>query len=232
MPRTSNIHVNVFTRPGSVTYTLPSPPYSSPCTTITLPVNSTWTSGLHWHETHTEFLQIISGAALITLNNVAQIYTSLDGIVAVPRFSKHEWRRASLAPSLGYDFSPLSASLTQGQIDDEELVVHEWTDPNDGQKEVFFRNLSGIIADGVESKTGEWVMELRLWALFREVDNWPVVLETCRLPILGPVLEKISLGRISEWVVTHAVFGILGCLGWVVATKGVREEYTPKRHEL
>ncbi|KAL2072702.1 hypothetical protein VTL71DRAFT_12045 [Oculimacula yallundae] len=232
MAPTSTTHLNVFTRPGSVTYTLPSPPYSSQYTTITLPVGSKWTSGLHWHETHTEYLQILSGAALITLNNTTQIYTSSSGTITVPRYAKHEWQRASRALALGYDFTPLSSSLTQSLLDDEELIVREWTDPNDGQKEVFFRNLSGIIADDVERGEGEWVLTPKLWKLFREVDNWPVFFEMWRVPVLGKVLERMSLGRVVEWGVTHGVLGLVCLGGWVLGMKGVREEYTPKKEEI
>lgn len=74
---------------------------------------------LSWHETHTEYLQILSGAAEITLSETTQIYTSASGKITVPRYARHEWKRAS--------------------PEGDDLIVQEWTDPGDGEKEVFFR---------------------------------------------------------------------------------------------
>jgi len=95
--------------------------------TVTQPPNSTWASGPHWHESHTEFLQIVHGTALVTLNKTTRTFTPEDGIITVPRFASHEWRRAN----------------SEG----EELVVKEWTGPVDGEKQIFFRNLSSVILD-------------------------------------------------------------------------------------
>ncbi|KUJ22664.1 uncharacterized protein LY89DRAFT_680778 [Mollisia scopiformis] len=76
-------------------------------------------SPLSWHETHTEYLRILSGTALITLSHTTQTYTSTSGRITVPRYARHEWRRAF--------------------PDGPPLVVQEWTEPADGLKEVFFR---------------------------------------------------------------------------------------------
>lgn len=53
-----------------------------------------------------------------------------DGIITVPVNARHEWRRV--------------------ENGGEELVVREWTDPEDGEKEVFFRNLNSVL---LESQT-------------------------------------------------------------------------------
>ncbi|KAH7364066.1 hypothetical protein BKA65DRAFT_532714 [Rhexocercosporidium sp. MPI-PUGE-AT-0058] len=227
MSRKSTTHLNVFTRPGSVTYTLPSPPYSSPYTTITLPVGSTWTSGLHWHETHTEYLQIISGAAIIALNNTTCIYTSSSGVITVPRYAKHEWQRASRAQALGYDFTPsLQTTYTQQDFDDE-LIVREWTDPNDGKKEIFFRNLSGIIAHATVNKQFDWYVTLQLWILFAAMDNWPVFFQVGSLPLFGGWLERLGLARVLEWGVAHVLLWMAGVVGRVSGVRGVWAEFTP-----
>lgn len=68
--------------------------------------------------------------------------TPLDGVVIVPRGTVHEWRRSR---------APLS--LAAGEEDEEELVVREWTDPKDGQKESFFRNLNGLILDALAAES-------------------------------------------------------------------------------
>jgi quercetin dioxygenase-like cupin family protein len=199
MPRTTTKDRSSFTRIGDVTYTLPSPAFSSPVVTISLPPNSKWTSGLHWHETHTEYLAIIQGSALITLNSVTKTYTPSDGIIVIPRYARHEWRRASSS--------------------DEELIVQEWTDPEDGEKEVFFRNLSSVIEDATrDGKPNEWSLTHQLFVIFRALDNFPVLVDLSYVPVVGKGLE---------WAITHFVLGYAVLLGLVLGWKGVYPEYTP-----
>jgi quercetin dioxygenase-like cupin family protein len=199
MPRTTTKDRSSFTRPGDVTYSLPSPAFSSPVVTITLPPNSKWTSGLHWHETHTEYLAIIQGSALITLNSVTKTYTPSDGIIVIPRYARHEWRRASSS--------------------DEELIVKEWTDPEDGEKEVFFRNLSSVIEDATKDrKPNEWSLTHQLFVIFRALDNFPVLVDLSYVPVVGKGLE---------WAITHFVLGYAVLLGLVLGWKSVYPEYTP-----
>jgi quercetin dioxygenase-like cupin family protein len=189
----------IFTRAGSVTYALPSPAFSSPVVTITLPPKSTWTSGLHWHEAHTEYLQIVRGTALVTLNNTTKTFTQEDGIITVPRFARHEWQRAT----------------TDGQ----ELVVKEWTDPADGQKEVFFRNLSSVILDCTKAgPPNEWWLTLQLFVVFWGLDNYPVFVALSWLPFIGPMLE---------WALTHFLLFVAMLAGKLVGLKSAYGEYTP-----
>ena len=98
MRRTKTTNLTTFVRP-TATMTLSSPPGSSPITTITLPPRSTWTSGLHWHETHMEFLRVISGHAWVSISGISQIVSTADGQLVVPKFarrvatsSKGRWR--------------------------------------------------------------------------------------------------------------------------------------------
>ncbi|KAK0119320.1 hypothetical protein ONS95_008163 [Cadophora gregata] len=239
MPRTSNTHPHTFSRsgPSSVTYEVPSPPYSSPHTTITIPIGSTWTSGLHWHETHTEYLQVLSGAALITLNEVTRIYTSQDGVVTVPRYARHEWQRASRAEALGVDFGLSSIAVSGSEVQtqnprleslaEQDLVVREWTSPTDSQKEIFFRNLSGIISYAIEQNQADWYLILQLWVLFLELDNYPVFFQSASVPVLGGWLERLSLGRVLEWAVCHFLLWCAVVVGKLLGVKGMRKEYTP-----
>lgn len=201
MPRTITKNYNSFTRQGSVTYALPSPPFSSPVVTITLPPKSTWTSGLHWHETHTEYLQIVRGTALVTLNKSTRTYTAADGIVIIPRFARHEWQRAI--------------------ADGEELVVREWTDPADGAKEVFFRNLSSVVVDCTKNgPPKEWWLTWQLFVVFWGLDNYPVFLEIAWVPLVGSTLE---------WALTHLLLLAAVLAGKIVGLKSAYGEYTPSK---
>ena len=90
------------------------------------------------------------------------------------------------------------------------LVVREWTEPRDDAKEVFFRNLNGLILDATEGvQRGGALLELELWNLFWRADNYPVILGS---GLVGGVATKVVMG---------AAVG----LGWVLGCKGVYEEY-------
>jgi hypothetical protein len=123
-----------------------------------------------------------------------------DGVVTVPRGTIHEWRRSQTA---GFD---------------EELIVKEWTDPKDGQKEVFFRNLNGLIFDAIRYGEGSWRMrtlDLELLNLFWRQDNWPLMLQ--------PSWPGWIQGAATRAVLTGAVV-----LGKVLGCKGVYAQYTRK----
>lgn len=211
MKRTTTTALNTFHRTDQVTYTLPTPPYSSPYTTITLPPFSSWSSGLHWHSKHTEYLSINSGSALITLNGQTNLYTSRSGTIVIERGVRHEWRRA--------------------EEGGEELVVREWTEPQDGEKEVFFRNLSGVLMDAGFDSTGpgiwervlgRWWLEMQLWCLFWELDNWPVFWD------FGGAGR---VGRCVEWTVAVVGLRCASLLGGTIGFRGRYKKYTPVKVE-
>ncbi|KAK5275752.1 hypothetical protein LTR40_012550, partial [Exophiala xenobiotica] len=105
------------------------------CVTITVPVGSAWTSGRHWHETHTEYLQVLQGRAFVTLGPRYQEYDSEDGAIEVPKFMVHEWRRHVWGEG------------EEDHQEDQDLIVREWTVPEDGKKEVFFRMLNFFLTE-------------------------------------------------------------------------------------
>jgi quercetin dioxygenase-like cupin family protein len=193
----------IFTRPGTsaVTYDLSTPNL----TIITIPPSSAWTSGSHWHETHTEHLSIIRGTALVTLGKSTWIHTPSDGVIEIPRGQVHEWRRSS-------------------DSDPEDLVVKEWTDPADGQKEVFFRMLNSFLTEPEPTKmhASVWpsfvegwlercVITMQLFAIFAACDNWPVMFG-----------QEGAFGSI----LTHLVLGTMGVLGqWLIGLRPVYDEY-------
>ncbi|TVY57999.1 hypothetical protein LCER1_G001081 [Lachnellula cervina] len=211
MRRTNTTNLTTFVRP-TATMTFSSPPGSSPITTITLPPRSTWTSGLHWHETHTEFLRIISGHAWVSISGISRIISAADGHLVVPKFARHEWRRA-----VKEDGDGNGNTCEDESWDHEELVVEEWTEPFDGMKEVFFRNLNSVILDTTRHPSWwmDWWLSLQLFVVFAELDNYPVV-------------WPWSHGRgMVQYLVTHFVLGVAQVLGRLFGARGVYEEYTP-----
>ncbi|CAJ2512758.1 Uu.00g008770.m01.CDS01 [Anthostomella pinea] len=194
--RTRTAEQSIFKRPApsAVTYDLSVPDQA----TIRLPPDSTWTSGPHWHDNHTEFLQVLSGHAEIRLSGTMMPSVSaIDGVVIVPRGTVHEWRRS---PSAGLD---------------DELVVKEWTDPKDGQKEAFFKNLNGIILDAISAGDGSWRMrtlDLELRNLFWRMDNWP--------EFLSPSWPGWIQGAMTRFLLLGSVI-----VGKVLGCRGSYEEY-------
>lgn len=195
MLRTITTDRSSFTRTGQVTYEF-SP--TSNVVTISLPRASPWTSGLHWHETHTEYLQVIKGRALVTLEDFTKIYGPEDGFITVKKGMRHEWK---LAPS----------AATDDDADVTALIVNEWTDPADGQKEIFFRNLSSVL---MEPPMQDARLTLQLFCIFWALDNYPVLIP--------------ARSRTVEWAVTHLALIMASVVGRFLGVKGVYEEYTPK----
>lgn len=122
-------------------------------------------------------------------------------MITVSRFARHEWQRAT--------------------ADGEELVVKEWTDPADGAKEVFFRNLSSVIVDCTKNgPPKEWWLTWQLFVVFWGLDNYPVLLNLTWVPLIGLTLE---------WALTHLVLFAAVLAGRIVGLKSVYGEYTPSK---
>jgi quercetin dioxygenase-like cupin family protein len=204
--RRNTTDIQVFEREGheAVTYDLSQ----SDCVTITVPLTSQWTSGPHWHEKHTEYLHILQGRALVRLANATKEYEAGDDIIEVPKYTVHEWQRVP------------------GDNDGQPLVVREWTDPADGQKEIFFRMLNSFLTEanpsslftlpfsvpGLLSKWIEsWVVMLQLHIIFQSCDNWPVL------------VGDDSGWR--SWTATHLVLTTSSWMGACLGLKGIYIDY-------
>lgn len=178
---------------------------------------------MHWHEQHTEFFEVLQGVGKLTLENLygaleTHYVSKTSGIVEIARYKKHSLGRGDAGSS---SFLPTQdvQVLGNSQPDIEEwsidLLVREWTDPKDGKKEVFFRNLAGIIEDFTSrSWIGHWWTEWQLWVVFGALDNYPAVLG--------------GRWRGVEWVLVHLLCLVLGVLGKAVGLKGEYSEYTPR----
>lgn len=209
--------------PGAVRYDLSEPG----SVTITLPVGSTWSSGLHWHERHVEYLRVVKGCARVVLGN--QVHTVAAGDetteLRVDRYVWHEWSRTNAA-------------------DGDEVVVVERTDPEDGQKALFFWNLNGVILKAQSLACPPymtrllhgmlldiWVM-LGLFAAFRDLDNFPVLINipaafskrgfTFTVGTLGHVLLQTA-----ERFISHLVLFVVSWIAWGFGIGPVRREFTP-----
>ena len=187
---------------ASVIYDLSKPSQ----TTITLPTGSTWTSGLHWHETHDEYLHVLQGSIRVRLGQTASIRRAGQE-AKVPKHVRHEWSRADVDGG-------------------EEVIVVERTEPADEEKHLFFWNLNGTIL--LSSGEGprflkDWLIMLRLFMIFYELDNWPVLYE---MSYVRRFLSE-TLAAYLEGSITHAVLASASKIGYMLSFKPIEERYTP-----
>ena len=109
----------------------------------------------------------------------------------------------------------------------EDLVAEEWTDPKDGEKEVFFRNIFSTVGEAQwkERWWGGGLMLLQMMIVMWELDNLVVLLD-----LGGPGNGSGCSGAV-ETLVTYAFMWSAAMAGRALGLKAVNEEYTP-RHLL
>lgn len=197
-------------------------------TTITLPSGSNWTSELHWHEDHTEYLRLIRGSIRVQLGTRSFTVPAPkpgepDAIIKVDRYVRHEWSRADRGAS---------------HPDEEEVVVVESTDPRDEAKHIFFWNVNGTIleaqATGAALDAGAlrplrerlldlWVT-LRLFAVFATLDNYPVLIDLKARPwSFIPSFARSA----TESLVSHIILDLAVLIARLFAVQAVDERFTP-----
>ena len=242
-PMPSSMEQPIISRPfpNAVIYDL-SEPYQ---TTITLPPGSTWSSGLHWHESHTEYLQVIQGAIEVVLEGQTHIFRAKDPspgsdgtTVCIPRNAWHQWQRAP-----GNVHS--EALGANENLEKHDVVVVERTEPADVEKSVFFWNINGAILSAESARKtykcpeeqrpplistvvsmfqlamiDTWMMFVLL-LIFRDLDNFPVLLNL-RFP-----KQLKGIGRKLDVLFTHCVLELAAFAGALCGIKAVRTEFTP-----
>lgn len=134
---------------------------------------------------------------------ITKAYTPADDTIRIDRFVIHEWKRAS--------------------VNGEEVVVQEWTDPADGAKEVFFRNLNSAILDADMERVGvakwipaSWWMELQILTICAGMDNYPILVEAWGTWMAMRTLMIVILKTVA------LLCSFMGFRAWY-------EEYTPAR---
>ena len=238
MPLTKTTHQTSFYRPppDSSTFSF-SPPTSLntnviPPTVITFHVGSELSTQYHWHTTHTEYLRVRSGAALIMVSGVSRIYTAQDGTAQIPRYARHEWMRFDRPAHL------LSRGQREAQeayfrehgkeeiekLQGEDLIAEEWTNPADGQKEMFFRNLFSTASEPQYASNVSWLGDLwktlQIMCVMWEMDNYLVLVD------FGG--WRGGWRELVEAAFTYMVMGCMMALGRLCGCRAVSEEYTPK----
>lgn len=162
-------------------------------------------------------------------------------VVKVDKGVRHNWGRAQHYYHRRYLCVPRDRFPPDR---DDEVVVEEWTDPSDIGKPLFFWNLNGVINVALHPPTssadmeprlkkmvrktlGGWWVDLQLWIIFWELDNYPVFLQ------LATMEEQKGwmIGRL-EWtlevVMTYTALFLASVLGRLVGLEAVSKERTPK----
>ena len=140
-------------------------------------------------------------------------YSPESTIVTVPKGARHEWSRADSAFG-------------------DDVIVVESTDPADGEKQVFFWCVNGTVLEGVANIMGsssnlgkvfyDWLLWWRLCLVFRELDNWPVMLDT------GIWSKAVPGVRDIESRFTYVVLMMTTLLGGLCGMRSVRKDFLPK----
>jgi len=165
-------------------------------TQITLPERSTWTPGMHWHEQHVEYFRVVKGRVLIKLDGLTKLVTPADGPQKVERFVVHEFMRAD-------------CDKPANDKEPGEVITEEWTDPSDGVKHVFFRNIFSTLEDA-EKFWRSWTYLQALYVAAHS-DDW----------------VQVVPGRFA-WMATHTLyFGVRG-VGRLIGLRPWYQEYTPE----
>lgn len=222
--------------------------------TIALPRYSSWTSGLHFHATHTEYLRLVKGAIFVELNGKIKLLSTLAGgevdatgqlvhpglIIKVPRFAFHNWGR------LEHSNGSARLSRQRGQQKalpedwTEEVVVEEWTVPSDITKPLFFWNLNGIITASndvilpkrqsvAKALFGNLWIDFQLFVVFWELDNWPVfeILKNVS-PATDSYLRTSRVLDAIEMMFSFVTILVVKLFGILVGLKAVEQSRTPE----
>ncbi|KAF4448175.1 hypothetical protein F53441_8384 [Fusarium austroafricanum] len=164
-------------------------------------------TGLHWHETHTEYLEVVQGYALVTVGDHTDVFTKDDGIITIPRYAIHQYMRADKAE--------------KGKAGkDVDLIVREWTEPGDGDKEVFFRNIISLIMDKKDTALGIVKMLFSVMTVCWSHDCYPVFWK-------GPAFFGRAIQQRVRRAVTYPLMGGLVLVGRLFGCKPHYPEYTP-----
>ncbi|KAK4947776.1 hypothetical protein LTR10_013284 [Elasticomyces elasticus] len=187
---------------GLVTFSFPS----THRTRITIPPGSLWSPGAHWHETYTEHMRVLQGQVKFTIDGTAKVIGPEDGVHTIRKYEVHDFCRAD------------------GGSGDEDVMVEEWTEPDDGFKQVFFYNVLSLFKDSLDPTTQKAKLSpglaVQLLRTIAHVDNF-----VDPLPFLP---SSVSVLFAVKYILTHSVYGLGKVLGSVLGYQVWFKGYTPE----
>ena len=102
----------------------------------------------------------------------------------------------------------------------EDMLLEEWTSPNDRLKEVFFRQLLSAVMEPRHEFSA--LKPLHILTIMAGLDSRPVLLD------LGSEGSNGWRGQVEE-LISWVILVTARLLGTVVGLQPVTQEYTPKR---
>ena len=103
---------------------------------------------------------------------------------------------------------------------DMDLIVREWTEPSDGDKEIFFRNVLSSLMDRRDTLIGNFSMLLSIMVVAWAHDNYPVFWK-------GPGFFGRQVQTRIMRTVTYSLMGPLALIGRIIGFKPDYPEYNP-----
>ncbi|KAG5964857.1 hypothetical protein E4U56_002039 [Claviceps arundinis] len=223
MPPTSNPNILTRDLPHGITYDLRPPNHIL----VSLPPSSTWSSGLHWHEAHTEYLKVLQGSIRLRIGSRRRIVSASathHPEIRIDKFVPHEWARADPGGS-------------------HPVVVLERWDPPDGEETLLCRNVNGVRLEGMRQRgrmrkerwgllarllLRVWI-ELRVMVMCARLDCIPVYVDLGSWPRLRGV-HVLSGQRLAmvDWVLSHVILTVAALMGWVMGMEAVDGRWTPR----
>ena len=208
---------------GQATFSFPPSP-TNPSqigtrTRISIPAGSAWMPGPHWHEHYVEHVRVLKGRAKLVVSGVESTRGPGDGVVTFEKFVVHDFGRADGGKAL-------KDGGEEGVVE-----VEEWTEPEDGFKQVFFYNLlSPMIDPNLGSATPTtspnitFPLVLQLLAAIPHLDNFvdPLPFLPHNLPVLGGFLFGV------KYVLTHLIYMAGSAVGRGMGYQRWVREYTPR----
>ncbi|PSN61608.1 hypothetical protein BS50DRAFT_651004 [Corynespora cassiicola Philippines] len=182
-----NIDVNFF---------FPAEENNFETSVVMIPPGSQFQAGSHWHEKYDEVILVIKGRLKVRVGKEYVIRTPEDGKIIIPPGITHNVMRAD-------------HGLPQDERDDEEVIIHEWSGPVDGSKDLFFRHLFSIEED---RHVFGWKAKLQLILTMMYTDNYIEI-------VPGPL----------SWYVTHGVYAVARPIAFALGLQPFYREYLPKR---
>ena len=201
-------------------------------TQAVMPSGSTFSTGRHWHDDHVEHIIVKRGAVLLTIGNQSKVVTSEDPVnndgamVEIPCKKRHEvmrWDRLGLKGHQKDVQDAFKGSARAEELDRlsaEDMVLEEWTSPNDRMKELFLRQLLSAI---MEPRQGFYtaIKPLHILNIMAHLDSRQVLVD------LGAEGSEGWKGKIEE-VISSFVLRTASALGLPCGLWPVTPEYTPE----
>ena len=150
---------------------------------------------------------MLQGHASITIGEETTTFGPEDGVITIPIFTLHQYGRADDDPK---------GSVSRDKV----LIVKEWTNPADGEKELFFRNVIGSVMDRQPGPVGNISLLMSLFTIFWYHDNYPVVWKGPRF------LGKGFQAAVMRFI-TYTSLVVVGSLGRLLGYRNHYDEYSP-----